>query len=595
VRIGEFGFLHVRRLSDFTVAPAPIPYTLKPRPRKAIAGLSEIAAAAVALSQQYPFVLDNAAAELGVPRWTLEILGIGFANKFNRKNWTVPELDASGGTIGIQYRPWGGGTKLSQEGGSRGLCYSGGWRDTAIKTGCVFLPEGMSDTAALMAMGLAAVGRPSNTGGVDLLVELLVGLPAAVRIVVVAENDAKPDGTWPGKTGAESTTAALAKRLGRPVEAMFPSDEVKDTRAWLNAQRPRLDDPAALLELGRRFLRIPCERIADALRCSDSCVLEESTVRNNRDNAIHPQGIRNPSATCAGDSVWSVPKRIFEKYDSNPWDCPAVRGVAGCKDCSPVLIAATCRRRSCPVCGQYWRLQTYIRFGTHLASHDGQLYTDVIPDWDWPSVLADMRRRAGKLDIPLRFVTLRCKEGDELVVLASVPVRADVARPVELAAALDILENAIDNADFGPRPVNACRAWGKLPVEREVERVPGGCSPAAFRATVVAWKAKPVGSERFIKCDRPGLFLVDGKLDEQLQCDFWREAETYGYAGAAAAAETRLRLAAERERNRRGPPIDPANCFHEYQERPDPERPGWLKTVCVHCGDFQGYRPAGAE
>jgi hypothetical protein len=334
--------------------------------------------------------------------------------------------------------------------------------------------------------------------------------------------------------------------------------------------------------------------VADCLSCHDSSVQGESTVRDNSDNATNPQGISNQSANLNARPAWSIPKRIFEKYDSDPWDCPKAFGAAGRADGSPCLIAATCRQRSCPVCAQYWRLKTYSRFGFHLSSVDGQLYTDTVPDYDWPAVLQDMRRRAGKLEIPLRFVTVR-DDSDSLTVLASVPIRGDVAKPVELAAALEILENAIDEAADGPRPVNACRAWGKLVEEKKVQRVPGGCSVPAFRQTLLAWKAKAVssGNERFIFCDKPGLFLVDGKLDEQLQCDFWREAETYGYAGAAAAAEIRLTLAAARERRKtEGPPIDPETCEHVWRESPDPSRPGWDVTTCERCGRFHGRRPA---
>jgi hypothetical protein len=238
-------------------------------------------------------------------------------------------------------------------------------------------------------------------------------------------------------------------------------------------------------------------------------------------------------------------------------------------------------------------LKAYDRFGFHLTSLDGQIYHDVIPDWDWKAVLEDMRRRAKKLGVPLRFVTIR-DESDNLTCFASVSIRADVARPVDLPAALDLLENAIDEIGDVPRPVNACRAWGKLPVEKQVERVPGGCCPSAFRETLKAWKAKAVGSERFIMCDRPGLFLdSDGKLDELLQCDFWRECGIRSDYGGKAADEERARLAAERERRQQGPTIDPVNCFHDFQERPDPERPGWLKTSCLLCGKPYGSRPAG--
>ncbi|MGA2255553.1 MAG: hypothetical protein ABSG53_12890 [Thermoguttaceae bacterium] len=289
---------------------------------------------------------------------------------------------------------------------------------------------------------------------------------------------------------------------------------------------------------------------------------------------------------------WSTPRRIREKYASNAWECEKARGVAGQAEGSPALICATCRKRSCPVCAQYWRLKTFDRFGFHLHNHDGQLYADTIPDFDWKSTLEDMRRRAKKLDVPLFFVSIR-DDSDNLTVFASVPVRGDVAKPVELPEALKLLETAIDQAAEGPRPVNACRAWGKLPDKKEVQRVPGGCSPSAFRATLLAWKAEAVGSDRFILCNRPGLFLdSEGHLEGQLQCDFWREAETRDWAGDAAADETRERLAAARERRKQeAPKVDPADCFHDYQERPDPERPGWLKTSCPDCGKVLGSRP----
>jgi hypothetical protein len=33
--------------------------------------------------------------------------------------------------------------------------------------------------------------------------------------------------------------------------------------------------------------------------------------------------------------------------------------------------------------------------------------------------------------------------------------------------------------------------------------------------------------------------------------------------------------------------IDPST----WQDRPDPKRKGWLRTRCVRCGGFVGYRP----
>jgi hypothetical protein len=332
--------------------------------------------------------------------------------------------------------------------------------------------------------------------------------------------------------------------------------------------------------------------IAGALRSGDSCVYSSDTVRgNSNNNTVLP--LSGDAATSNRDKPeWAVPRRVREKYDSNPWDCPKAFGAAGQAAGSPVLITATCRKRSCLACASYWRLKTYDRFGFHLYNHDGQLYTDTVADWDWKAVLEAMRRRAKKLGVPVCFVTIR-DDSDTLTVLASVPIRADIARPVELADALKILESAIDEAAGGPRPVNACRKWGKLPHKKEVERVPGGCSPSSFRATLLAWKVQSIDSGRFIMCDRPGLFLdSEGKLDEQLRCDFWREAETRDWAGDAAADETRNTLAAARERRKQdAPPTDPETCQHVYEERTDESRPGWLVTSCTRCGRFRGRRP----
>jgi hypothetical protein len=337
--------------------------------------------------------------------------------------------------------------------------------------------------------------------------------------------------------------------------------------------------------------KLPCSSIADRLHNGDSCVHKENTVRDNRNTTTQLQPSYNPTASCPDKAVWSTPKCIREKYASNPWECEKAFGVAGRAVGSPTLAAATCRKRSCPVCAQYWRLKTFGRFGFHLWNHDGQLYTDTIPDWGWKATLENMRRRSERLGVPLLYVTIR-DDADNLTVLASVSIRADVAKPVELVDALKLLEKAVDQAALGPRPVNACRAWGDLPDEKQVERVPGGCSPSAFCATLLAWKAEGVASGRFILCNQPGLFLdSDGKLDEQLQCDFWREAETRDFAGEVEAVKTRERLAAARERRKReGPKVDPANCCHDYKERPDPDRPGWLVTLCTVCGKFYGWR-----
>ncbi|MCH7872730.1 MAG: ATP-binding protein [Planctomycetes bacterium] len=78
-------------------------------------------------------------------------------------------------------------------------------------------------------MGYAAVGRPSNCQGAELLAELLRDRD----ILVVGENDTKPDGKWPGRDGAERTARRIATEWGEPVEWTLPPEPAKDIRSWL--------------------------------------------------------------------------------------------------------------------------------------------------------------------------------------------------------------------------------------------------------------------------------------------------------------------------------------------------------------------------
>jgi hypothetical protein len=98
----------------------------------------------------------------------------------------------------------------------------------------LFLPEGPSDVAALLDVDVAAVGRPDNMNGADDCCRIARGR----RVVVVGENDQKPDGRWPGREGA----VPLAQRLvlhASEVRLLFPPPEFKDVRDWLSATRSR--------------------------------------------------------------------------------------------------------------------------------------------------------------------------------------------------------------------------------------------------------------------------------------------------------------------------------------------------------------------
>ena len=193
------------------------------------------------------------AGELGVEPSSLERLGVGWDTpKRSQSRWTTPERDATGKVIGVSTRLIDGDKKFVY-GSKRGLIYTDSWRDG---TGPILLVEGASDTATLLSLGLSVVGRPSNVGCIELLADLLRGIPDERELIVVGENDRKVHDElkpaardrhksdcewcarcWPGKFGAIRTAEKLSQRLCRKVGWCLAPDDTKDAREWLRVMR----------------------------------------------------------------------------------------------------------------------------------------------------------------------------------------------------------------------------------------------------------------------------------------------------------------------------------------------------------------------
>jgi hypothetical protein len=170
-------------------------------------------------------VLNRLARDLGVSPESLLDLGVGYSEV--ERAWTFPERDGGGEVIGI-LRRFRDGKKRAMKGGRRGIYVPASWRADFGET---LVPEGPSDVAALLTVGLRAVGRPSCTGGIDHLIRLFSGTND--KVCVLGENDRKEDGRWPGRDGARSTAARLRRELGRRVSwAMLP-EGAKDVRDHL--------------------------------------------------------------------------------------------------------------------------------------------------------------------------------------------------------------------------------------------------------------------------------------------------------------------------------------------------------------------------
>lgn len=109
-----------------------------------------------------------------------------------------------------------------------------------------------------MAMGLSAVGRPSNRTGAALLRQLLSGFSEERSILVLGENDQKENGLWPGRDGAMYVAQELARTLERVIYWALPPDGAKDGRDWV--RRFQGIEPESLRELwlqGLELTRVP--------------------------------------------------------------------------------------------------------------------------------------------------------------------------------------------------------------------------------------------------------------------------------------------------------------------------------------------------
>lgn len=208
-RAGNGGYIH--RLGG-SVATALPKRTRKPRiePKPGFDQLASEYQAAVTAE-----ALAKHALKLGVSVESLSRLGIGW----DGEAWTFPMVDATGRVVGIRRR-FDDGRKLSVRGGHEGLFVPSG----LSTTGTLYVAEGPTDVAALLTLGLNAIGRPNCRGAVELCRELCRG-----RVVVIVADADKP-----GREGAQTLAAELAT-VAESVRVVEPPSGTKDIRAWVQA------------------------------------------------------------------------------------------------------------------------------------------------------------------------------------------------------------------------------------------------------------------------------------------------------------------------------------------------------------------------
>ncbi len=211
--------------------------------------------------------LRHLAQKLGVAKRSLTMLQVGLTDD---GFWAFPERDAENRVIGITYRDENG-KKWQHTGGHRGLTIpfgvASGSRKLFPESDCLFIPEGASDTAALISCGIRAVGRPNNTGGAPELAEFLERCFNVAQVIVLGERDRKDsaecgncgncNSCWPGLYGARLVAAglnpsngasAVKMTAGNPlVGVKLPPKGYKDIRAW--TQKNGFDGARLVTEL----------------------------------------------------------------------------------------------------------------------------------------------------------------------------------------------------------------------------------------------------------------------------------------------------------------------------------------------------------
>ena len=235
-RCGEAGWLHILR-EGRRPAPARSTKGIIPVP---LASRKDFSAIAKACRRRLTeTALDGLAKHLNVSAESLRRLEVGW----NGSGFTFPMSDPTGRVIGIRIR-YPTGRKAAAKGSRQGLLIPYGL-DFAKP---LLLCEGPTDTAALFDLGFEAVGRPSCTGGTQLLAEL-VSHRTPSGVVIVA------DGDGPGSCGAEALASALLA-VCRSVRVIYPPEGVSDARAWKQAGATRQDVMEVIASAPDRSLRV---------------------------------------------------------------------------------------------------------------------------------------------------------------------------------------------------------------------------------------------------------------------------------------------------------------------------------------------------
>jgi hypothetical protein len=194
--------------------------------------------------------LEELADHLGLPIKGFRYMAIAWQDEPRGGCWLFPETDGSGRRVGSTCRFRDGTTEVVP-GGRRGLSEPGEWDRHCLP---LLLPVGVSDVLAATALGLAALGRPGDSDGLDDLADRLRDVPARRPLIVLARGAGRGGAPEVAREAARAAAAELAARLGRPVSWALPPNGAHDIRAWATARIVPDTCPTIWLQGGNAFL-----------------------------------------------------------------------------------------------------------------------------------------------------------------------------------------------------------------------------------------------------------------------------------------------------------------------------------------------------
>lgn len=185
---------------------------------------------------------ESLAKRLSVEPRTLVRLRVGYSEADQATTW--PMVDSGGRCIGLRLRGHDG-DKWSYRGGRGGLFVPDG---IATDIHRLFICEGPSDAAALLSIGLPAIGRPSCQGAMPATVNFVRRI-GAHDVGIVADHDEA------GRNGA-TRLARLLVTVANTVRIITPGNPGDDARKFIAEGGTAFDFDAMLADADALMLAI---------------------------------------------------------------------------------------------------------------------------------------------------------------------------------------------------------------------------------------------------------------------------------------------------------------------------------------------------